>query len=885
MFKFLLLLFPRDMRDEFGADMQQLYRHHRDHIRGFGVARLWIATVVDAVRHGIGARLELALGERESNGRHDAQPQKGLLMDSFSHDVRYALRMFRKQPAVTATMLLTLALGIGANTAVFSVVHAVLLRDLPYPQPQQLVIIHEKRPAEGVMNNVVSPADFLDWSRLNRSFSTLAAFMASPADLTGAGDPVQLTVGGVTSRFFDVFGVRPLHGRTFAPDEDVLGQHRVAMLSYGLWQQRFGSDPSIVGRTITLNGITQQVIGVLPPEFEAPGGPVDLWAPLVLRGGSESAPRASHYLFAYGRLKPGVAFETARSEMDAIGRQLEQQYPDLSRGHGAHVVMLRDEIVQPVRRGLVVLSVAVAFVLLIACTNVANLLLARAAGRRRELAIRAAVGAARSRLLRQALTESIVLAVVSGALGLLVASFLLRVLVTQTPPALRGLGLERATLDPTVLGFTLLLCVTAGAVAGLLPAWLNWREDPGEPLRGSERAPIGPRKRIRFALIVAEVSLTSLLLVGAGLMLRSFERVLSQPSGFETAGRLTAMVTLPRSRYGDADAIRRGRREIEKRLRAIAGVLTVGATTALPFTMADSRGGITIDGYERREGDAPVRGHIRVVTTDYFRAMGIHLAEGRTFNDSDDATAAPTIVINDTMARRYWPGSSALGKRVRFNQKGEPWREVVGVIQDVRHWGLDRDVNPEIYVPHEQQPAPNLAIVLHTSLANAATLVPEVRRLVLDFDPNLPLGATRTMEEVAARSVAARRWSAVLLGSFALLALMLAGVGIYGVMTHLVASRTSEIGIRLTLGARPGEVLRQMVGEGLLHTASGLALGLLVSVALMRGLRTLLYEVAPTDPLTLVVVALTLLAVSGIACFGPALRAMRIDPVQALRFE
>jgi putative ABC transport system permease protein len=807
------------------------------------------------------------------------------LMDIFTHDIRYALRLLLKQPAVTATMLATLALGIGANTAVFSVVHTVLLRPLPYLQPDDLVVVHEKRPGEGVMNNVVSPADFLDWARLNHSFSSMAAFMASPADLTGAGDPVQLSVGGVTAGFFDVLGTRALHGRTFTPDEDVLGRHRVVVLSHALWQQRFGADPSVVGRSVMLNGVAQNVIGVLPAGFEPPSGPIDIWAPLVLRGGNEAPPRASHYLFVYARLKPGVALEAARSELDAIGRQLEEQFPNESRGHGAHVVALGDEIVNPVRRGLIVIAVAVAFVLLIACTNVANLLLARAAGRRRELAIRAAVGAARSRLLRQALTESTVLAILSGALALGVASLMLDVLVTQTPPALRGVGLERASLDPTVLGFALLLCIVTGVVAGLLPAWMLSREDPNEPLRDAGRAPAGLRKRVRFALIVAEVSLSTLLLVGAGLMLRSFERVLSQPAGLETANRLTATVTLPSSRYPNADARRRGRSEIETRLRRIPGVLAAGATDRLPLSGSDSRGGITVEGFERRPGDSPVRAHPRVVTPDYFRAIGVQLSEGRLFTETDNATAPPVIVINETMARRYWPASSALGKRVRWNRESDPWREVVGIVKDVRHWGLDRDVNPELYMPHEQQPTPVLSFVLHTSLNDPATLAPEVQRLVLDFDPNLPLGHTRTMDEVAARSVAARRWSAVLLGSFALLALILAGIGIYGVMAHLVASRTSEIGIRVTLGARPGAVLRQTIGEGLLHTASGLALGLVLSFALMRGLQALLFEVAPTDPLTLACVALTLLFVAAIACFGPARRAMRIDPVQALRFE
>jgi putative ABC transport system permease protein len=877
MYKWLLLLFPRDMRAQFGREMEELFRAHRQGARGLDVVRLWVAVVFDAVRHGAGARLERPFGQ-------PTKADERLMMDIFTHDVRYALRMLLKQPAMTATMLATLALGIGANTAVFSVVRAVLLRPLPYSQPDQLVMVHEKRPAEGVMNNVVSPADFLDWARLNTSFSSIAAFTTSPADLTGVGDPVQLPVGSVTAGFFDVFGIRALHGRTFTPDEDSFGHHRVVVLSHSLWQQRFGSDPSVIGRSITLNGIPQQVIGVLPAGFEVPGGPVELWAPLVLRGGPEPPPRASHYLFVYARLKQGIALEAARSEMDAIGRQLEAQYPTESRGHGAHVAALRDEVVSPVRHGLIVLAIAVAFVLLIACTNVANLLLARAAGRRRELAVRAAIGAARSRLIRQALTESTVLAVLSGALGLGVASLMLQALVTQTPPALRGVALERATLDGAVLGFTFLLCIATGAVAGLVPAWLVANDDPAEPLREAGRAPTGLRKGVRFALVVAEVSLTSLLLVGAGLMLRSFERVLSQPAGFDTANRLVATVTLPRSRYTDRDAIRRARRGIEERLRAIPGVIAVGANNNLPLTGSDSRQGITVEGLERRDGDAPVRAHVRIVTPDYFRAMGVRLAEGRSFTSTDDATAPLVVVVNETMSRRYWPGSSPIGKRMRFNGPNEPWREVVGVIKDVKHWGLDRDVNPEVYMAHEQQPSTGLAFVLHATTP-PATLAPEVARLVRDFDPNLPLGMTRTMEEVASRSVAARRWSALLLGIFAMVALVLATVGIYGVMAQLVSTRTSEIGIRLTLGARPVEVMRSILGEGLLFTCTGLLLGLAMSFAIMRGLRVMLFGIVPSDPLTLALVAATLLNVSLCATLGPARRAMRIDPVEALRSE
>jgi putative ABC transport system permease protein len=876
LYRLLLRLFPRDMRDEFGAEMEELFVRHRRGARGLSVFGLWIAAAADAARHGIGARLD--------RSRCRSQQEARVLMDLLNHDVRYALRMLLKQRSVTAMMLATLALGIGANTAVFSVVNAVLLRPLPYPEPDALAMVYEKRAAEGVMDNSVSPADFLDWRAMNQSFASLASFSETTADLTGTGDPVQVTLGAVSADFFNVLGIRALHGRTFAPDEDVLGQHRVVVLGHPLWQQRFGGDASIVGRQITLNGIPQQVIGVLPPGFEAPKGEIELWAPLALRGTTEPPTRTSHFLRVFGRLKSGVALEAARSELDTIGRRLEEQYPNLSRGHGAHVVALRDDIVSPVRRGLIVLSLAVGFVLLIACTNVANLLLARAAGRRRELAIRSAIGAARNRLLRQSLTESVVLAMMSGILGLGVAWLLLDLLVTQTPPMLRGVGLERAGLDLPVLAFSLLLCVVTGVLAGLVPAWLQSREDLNEPLREGGRSPAGLRRSVRFVLVVAEVSLTSILLVGAGLMLRSLERVLSQPAGFETDSRLVVPLTLPRSRYGNLDAVRRARQEFETRLAGTPGVIATGANNNLPFTASDARQGITVEGLERRPGDTPVRAHLRIVTTRYFETMGIRLRQGRALAESDGATSPLVVVVNETMARRYWPDQSPIGKRMRFNDPDAQWREVVGVIQDVRHWGLDREVNPELYMPHEQQPSGSLTFVLHTSVA-PASIAQEAARRVHEVDPNLAIGTMRTMEEVAARAVAARRWSAVLLASFGALALVLAAVGIYGVMAQLVSTRTSEIGIRLTLGARPSTVLAGVISEGVLHALAGLAVGLGLSLGLMRGLQSLLFDVAPTDPLTLVAVALTLLGVSLAACVGPATRAMRIDPVVALREE
>ena len=802
-------------------------------------------------------------------------------MEGLRHDLRHAWRMLVRQPGMTATILLTLALGIGANTAVFSVVNAVLLRPLPYLDPERLVMVWEKRPAEGVMNNSVSPADFLDWARMNTSFTAMAALNGSTADLTGVGDPVQLPVAAVSAAFFDVLSVRPRLGRTFSAGEDVVGRHRVVVIGHALWQQRFGADRAVVGRTIALNGIPHEVIGVLPREFEFPGEEADIWAPLPLQGGNEPPPRASHYLNVYARMKPGVSLETARGEMDRIGQALEREHFSESRGHGAHVVGLREEIVGPARNGLLVVTAAVAFLLLIACTNVTNLLLARSSSRRREMAIRAAVGAGRGRLLRQSLTESLLLSTLGGAAGLAVAWWTVQLLVAETPPILSGVGLDRARLDLTVLAFTVVTCVVTGLVAGALPAWQVAREEPNDPLREGGRSPISLRRRVRFALIAGEVALTVLMLVGAGLMLRSFVRVLAQPAGLDTANRLTVNLALPRSRYPDGEAAKRARRALDERFISTPGVIAAGATNLFPLTGADGRRGIVIEGQENRQG--PTRAHPRIVTSGYFRAAGIGLKAGRGFTAGDDARAPLVIVINETMARRYWPGQDAIGQRVQL--VGDPnWRQIVGVIADVKHWGLDHDVNPEMYMPHEQQASATLTYVLQTA-GDPIALIPTIAEHVKAVDPDLPLGAVRTLEAVASKSVAARRWSALLLGMFAMLGLVLSAAGIYGVMGHLVAMRTGEIGIRMTLGARPARVLRQVLGEALVQAAAGLTLGLAAAFAVTRGLDAMLFEVTSVDPITFAGAGVAVLCVAGLAALIPAIRAMRVDPVRALRTE
>jgi putative ABC transport system permease protein len=885
LYRVLLRLCPPDLRAEFGAEMEELFVAELRRARGLGTIRVWTRAIADVLRHGTGARNDAWSAFRTTSSYVEYDTGR-FWMDTWRYDLRHAARVMLRQRGTTAIILLTLGLAIGANTAVFSAVHAVLLKPLPYADAERLAMIYEKRPAEGNFTNSVSPADYLDWARLNQSFTAIAAFGDQVADLTGAGDPERIAIGGVTARYFDVLGIRPLHGRLFRDGDDVTGQHQVAVIAHSLWQQRFGGDPSIVGRTIELNGVPQRVIGVLQPETRAApvvslavGEPL-IFTPLVLRGPTEP-PRAAHYLTVYGRLKPAVSMEQARDELDRIGRDLEAQYPQWSRGHGAHVTPLAAEVVKSVRSMLLVLLAAVGFVLLIACINVTNLLLARAAGRRREMAVRSAIGANRARLVRQVLAEAAVLAVTGGALGTIVALWGVQLLSSQIPSVVRPD--TNIVFSVPVLMFTAIACVVTGLIAGALPAWHMVREDPAAQLKEGGRSPVSLRRRLRFALIIAEVALTSLLLVGAGLTLRSFQRVLMEPAGIETAGRLTFSVALPRARYADGAAANRFFGELESRLAGEPSVRSVGGTSALPLSGADGRRGIVIEGVERTAEDGPTRAHPRSVTANYLTAAGARLREGRAFSGSDRAGAPLVAIINDTMARRYWRDRSPIGDRVRFTDQQE-WREVVGIVADVRHWGLDTPANPEMYLPYEQYQTGMMWYVLEAA-AEPLSLIPNVQRHVRELDSNLPLSNVRTFDEVAARSVEQRRFTMLLLACFAVLALVLAAAGIYGVMAHLVSLRTPELGVRLTLGASPASVMRGILGEGATQALVGLAIGLGASLALMQGLRTILFGVEPTDPLTLVAVGASLLLVALIAVAVPALRAMRIDPVTALRSQ
>jgi predicted permease len=887
LYRLLLFALPKSIRREFGDEMSRMFDEQRKEAGASraAAARLWLYAIADvlwngAIERASMARRSLTRGpELGSGDGSNKPPALERAMRALRQDLRYALRLIVSQPGVTIVALLTMALGIGANTAIFSAVDAILLRPLPYDDPDRLVVVWEKRPAEGVMNNVVAPADYVDWARMNTVFDATAAMMAITVDLTGAGEPVRLPAAAVSPAFFDLLRVRPTVGRSFRSEEGRAGQHRVVVIGYGLWQGRFGADPAMVGRKVLLNGVPHEVIGVLPQTFEFPDSTIELWAPLPYEGLSQPLNRANHELTVYARMKPDVTIEQARADMDRVGQQLSEAYPETNRRHGAWVIPLRDEVTGPVKNGLLLLLGAVGFVLLIACVNVANLLLARAAARRREVAVRAALGASRRRLALQALTESVVLGLLGGVAGLLVAKWGIDLLRQVAPADVPVLGLDRLGLDARVLAFSFVLALVTGVLFGLLPAWQFASQNLNEVLKDGGRSPGGIRRRFRVVLVVSEIALASLLLVGAGLMLRSFQSVLASEAGFKTAGILTTLISLPDSRY-PGDRKLAAFEQIEQRVRSIPGVRSVGATNLLPLGGRDSRRGVVVEGYEPPP-DSPTRAHPRAVTPDYFKTMNAQVTAGRSFTPADRADSPLVVIVNETMARRYWPNTSPVGKRMLLAGTND-WREVVGVVRDIRHWGLDRTVNPELYLPLPQYLPFSVTYVISTEGA-PASLAGAVREQLRAVDPDLPLSNIRTMDEVAARSVAARRAAMLMLGVFGVLALVLAAAGIYGVMAHLVALRTSEIGVRMTMGARPRDVMRLVLKEGLVQAAVGLAIGLGGGVLLMRTFRTMLYEVSPADPTTLVVVVAVLFSTALLACLVPARRAMRVDPVTALR--
>lgn len=807
-------------------------------------------------------------------------------MDSLAKDVAYALRSLARNPAFAAAAVLTLTLGIGANTAIFSVVHGILLRPLPYPDADRIVIVWNDNTREGITRDVTSFPNFNDWRDRGEVFDGLAGFRRAPdIALTHGGETEVVRATLITADFLRIFGIAPIHGRPFTDDEMQPGSDDVVLLSEALWQRRFGGDPDIVGRTIDIIGRPFLVAGVMPAHFDYPVD-TDVWAPLAPTGG-QAETRDGLWLSVVGRIRPGIPLEVAQQQMNVVAHQLAEEYPGSNTGARVFLEPLHDTLVGDVRTPLLLLLTAVAVVLLIGCANVANLLLARGTARRRELAIRTALGAGRVRVARQLLTESILLALVGGIAGGVLATWAVSGIVAVAPGDLPRL--DNVRVDATVLLFTLAASLVTGLLFGIAPLLQAGHIDVTAGLRGDGRT-VGDREgvgRLRPVLIGAEVALAFVLLVAAGLLIRSFATITRQDPGFEADGGLTFSVSLPASRYDSQERRRLFTGQLLDRLEALAGVRAAGAASTLFLSRLPNMGPIALEGgVPAADEDARESVVIESATPGFFEAMGMRLVHGRRFQTTDGPAGPPVAIVNEAFVRRYFPGESALGRRFTFGdlRPDAMWIEIVGVVADARRSGLAEAVRPEAYVPHALRTTAALTYVLRTQ-GDPWALLPAVREIVREMDPLLPLAAVSTLEQSVAASLAARRFVMLLLGAFAALAASLAAIGIYGVVSYLVAQRTREVGVRLALGADRNDVLRLVFEQSLRHVVPGIVVGAAGALLLTRLLRSQLFGIEPHDPATFLAVPAGLLLVSMAASLIPAWRAARVEPIAALRRE
>ncbi len=818
------------------------------------------------------------------------------LLGALWQDLGYGLRLLRKHPGFTVVAVLTLALGIGANTAIFSLVNATLLRPLPYPNPDQIVMVWGTNPGGFGWRGKTgfSALNFLDYQEQNQVFAHLATFNDADFTLTGVDNPERIRGARVTAAFFSVLEVKPMLGRTLLPEEEQAGQDRVVVLSYGLWQRRFGSDPKMIGQTIRLDATSYTVVGVLPQSFDFTipefSGSKDLWIPAVI---PRNERRGSKYLSVIARLKPGVTLRQAQADLDAITNRLTQEYGSEMGKFGTKLVLLHEEIVGDTRPVLWLLFGAVGLVLLIACANVANLQLARASTRQKEIAIRAALGASRGRVLRQLLTESVLLAVIGGTLGILLASLGIR-LLTGLGPA----GIPHGTvvtIDSVVLVYSLVLSLVTGILFGLAPALQSAPTQLSASLKegGKISASSSSGGRLRNLLTISEVALSMILLIGAGLLIRSFVRLLQVNPGFETRNILTVRLTLPRYAYPEAATQAAFYAQLMEHVKALPGVIAAGATSDLPPTKGSHSSNISIEGQPPIDSSsAALAVQQRLATPDYFRVMGIPLIAGRAFSEADTSSTSPVVVINQAFARRFFPNENPINQHLKFGsaEGSNPWLTIVGVVGDVRGSGVDKQPNSEMYLSSEQHkflpsnPLPQMYLVVRTT-NDPSSLAAAVLGAVRALDKDLPLPQARTMEDFLAASIAERRSNMLLLGMFAVIAMILAGVGIYGVISYSVAQRTHEIGVRVALGAQSRDVLALVVGNGMRLALMVIAIGLGGAVALTRWMANLLFGVTPTDVATFAAVSVALMIVAFVACYVPARRATKVDPMVALRCE
>ena len=802
------------------------------------------------------------------------------------NDIRYALRMFAKNPAFTFVALLTLALGIGANTAIFSLVNSILLRPLAYREPDQLVRLIQSSPALGLSTWNLSQADFAAYREQNRSFESLALYSASGANLTGDGEPERLPVSPVTADFFRVLGVNPIAGRTFQESEDSPGKNSVCVISYGLWQRRFAGDKNIIGRTLMLNHAPVQIVGVMPANFKFPRAETDLWIPLAFDA-NRFAPYFSNLV---GRLKPDVTLAQAQAHTTEILQNFGRQHPNrseaagLKEGNGPRTIVtpLKEAVVGKTQKPLLVLLSAVALVLLIACANVANLLLARATARTREMVVRVALGATRSRLVRQLLTESVLLAAFGAILGVALAAYGLQ-LLDKLP--ITGIArLEEVRLSGTVLAFTATLSVLTGLSFGLMPALRGYAMGVAAGLREGVRSSVAHR-RLNAALVAIQFALSLVLLIGAGLLLKSFQRLESVDLGFNPEQTLTMVATLPRAKYeNEVKALQFYNNALEQ-LRNAPGIKAAGLTTSLPFGQDGTTDGFIVEGHEAPAGSASdsEQAEIQSITPGTFQALGIPLLQGRDFQDTDNSNTLRVAIIDEPLARRYWPAGDAIGKRIETTGDQEKMT-IIGVVGGIKHGSLTEGKYPHIYMAMAQAPQPGATFVVRTDGPPEASFS-TFRNVIKQVDPDMPFYLVRSMPEIIGETLSTQRLTNMLLTGFAVVALLLAAVGIYSTMSLYVGSRTKEFGIRLALGAQPGALRRTVLRQGMLLTAVGVVVGLASAFALTRTIRSLLFEVSATDPWVFTAIPLLLVMVSLVACYTPARRATKVDPLEALRQE
>ncbi|HUD71332.1 MAG TPA: ABC transporter permease [Dongiaceae bacterium] len=816
-------------------------------------------------------------------------PRRHLFLD-LGQDLRLGLRALRRQPGFTAVAVLALALGIGGNTAIFSLVNGVLLKALPFREPDRLMLVTSRRTDPG--KRPFTLPDFIDFRDQNRSLDDLAAFATWNVTLTGQGDAERLLGARVSAGAFGTLGVEAVAGRTLQPDDDTPGRQFVVVLGHGLWQRRFAADPAIVGKTLTFNDTPYTVVGVLPPQFVFPIRDAELMTPLAPDADPWRGMRSSvNFLRGIARLKPGVSREVAQADLTAVAERLRRDYP-ASNGQkvGVDLTPLGEDLVGDYRAALVILLAAVGTVLLITCVNLANLALARASGRRREMAIRAALGAGRGRLVQQLLTENLLLAALGGLAGLALAYHGIPVLLALSPATLPRVA--EVAIDRRVLGFTLSLSVLAGLTFGLLPAWRATRVDLEEALREGGRGLVGGRRqaRARGLLVVAQIALSLVLLVAAGLLLRSFARLQSVSPGFDTDNVLAIHLSLPQSRYPDRAAISRFTEALQGRLETLPGVEAVGCVSLLPLSGWGSAVPFTIEGRDAPAGEEMVTEY-RLASPGYFSALGIPRVAGRGFDAHDTATTGPVAIVSHTFAKRFWPDGNPVGAHLRIddNDRGPRAVTVVGVAGDVRDRGLDAEPSPILYLPIEQVHEDGVVWLtnqnywLLRSAVDPLTLREPVRRAIQAVDRDAPSSDIRPMEQYLQASVAPRRFNLWLLTLFAGAALVLAGTGLYGVIAYGVAQRRHEIGIRMTLGATGRDVLRLVLGEGMRLLAAGAALGLVAAWGVTRFMAALLFDVSATDPSTYLTISAILGLVALLACYLPARRAAAVDPLVALR--